>query len=576
MTAFKNRPIDKNLFNQYGDDVSGFLKPIYASRQTHFAQLDLSLKNLLPPNFAQLNKAHSILAKALNLQQRILIVGDFDCDGATACAVMMKSLRLMGAQSVDFLVPNRFKHGYGLSVAIVELALVEKSPDIIITVDNGISSIDGVALAKKHNIKVIITDHHLPADTLPQADCIINPNLTDCQFPSKHLAGVGVAFYLCVSLKSYLLKQHYFAQNNIAVPDLKTLLDIVALGTVADVVKLDQNNRILVREGLRRIRNNQACIGIKALMNVAKKTPDQLSASDFGFALAPRINAAGRLSDMSIGIRCLMSEDLAVAMQYANALNTCNEQRKAIQEDMQTQAQTILANQTFDGVFSICLYQKDWHEGVVGIVAGKLCRDNHCPSAVFAKNGEFLKGSLRSIADIHIKDLLTEIDKNNPNLIDKFGGHAMAAGMSLKQTNFEAFSQVFDSTIKQQLNQQLPSGELLTDGELLEQQITLDNAQLLLDNAPWGQGFEEPIFQGIFSTHNPKIVGEKHLKCELKLKDGKQYFSSIAFFQAPIEAKYIQVAYKLNINYYRGVKSLQLMVEQMDAYLLNNNKPQNK
>ena len=568
MSIFISRDIDENLVNQYGDDVNGFLKPIYAARGVLFSQLDLSLTQLLPPDFPDLDKALIILSKALLAQKRILIVGDFDADGATASAVMMRALRLMGGQTVDFLVPNRFEHGYGLSCAIVELALKEKMPEVIITVDNGIASIDGVALAKQNHIQVIITDHHLPGQTLPKADAIINPNLANCPFKSKHLAGVGVAFYLCASLNSYLLKQNYFTQHQITPPDLRTLLDIVALGTVADVVKLDQNNRILVRAGLEQIAQKKACVGIIALLSVAKKNAGQIQTSDFGFALAPRINAAGRLSDISIGIRCLISDDLSIAMRYAQELNDFNQSRKAVQTQMQDQAQAILDSSALSGTnfkhpFSISLYQDQWHEGIVGIVAGKLCRDYHCPTAIFAKSGHYLKGSLRSIPVIHIKDLLTEIDNNNPHLIKQFGGHAMAAGMSINPKHFAQFSQLFDKAIKTKLNDILPNTNLLTDGLLIESQITLKNAQLLADNSPWGQGFEEPIFQGIFTIHNQKIVGEQHLKCELKLENGKQYFTAIAFFQPKIKSKFIEVAYKLNINDYRGVKSLQLMIESI-------------
>ncbi len=561
---FKKRRVNQALLNQYGDDVSEFLKPIFASRNTDFYQLNLALSALLPPNFANLGDALDILAASLIQQKRILIIGDFDADGATASALLIKALRQMGGRFVDFLVPNRFVHGYGLSTAIVKLAIKDKCPDLIITVDNGISSFDGVQLAKKEGIKVIITDHHLPSHLLPKADAIINPNLVDCSFESKNLAGVGVAFYLCLALKSYLTQKKYFHKQNIAIPDLRYLLDLVALGTVADMVKLDQNNRILVKSGLDIINKTKGCVGIDALTSIAKKSTKNLTASDLSFALAPRINAAGRLKDISIGIRLLVSEDLNIAMNYAAQLNEYNQSRRTIQDDIQTQAETALAaNDNNKNRFSICLYDKNWHEGIIGIVAGKLSKQYHCPVAVFANNNNSLKGSLRSIDSVHIKDLLTEINDDNPNLIDKFGGHAAAAGMSMKTDNFEKFSKIFKKTIRKKLNNIPPNAILLTDGELLEWQIHIKNAQLIADNAPWGQGFEEPVFQGIFSVHNQKIVGEAHLKCQLKLKNGKYYFDAIAFFQQQINQDFALIAYKLDINNYRGMQSLQLIIEKI-------------
>ena len=559
---FVKRQVDEVLYQSYGDDVKNFLKPIYARRGFIFSEKYLSLTQLLPPNFKQLDIALSRLYQAILKQENILIIGDFDADGATACAVMIKSLRQMGAKFVDFLVPNRFQHGYGLSVAIVQLAQKEKQPNLIITVDNGISSADGVDLANKYGIDVIITDHHLPPSQLPKALATINPNLDDCPFASKNLAGVGVAFYLCVALKTYLQKLNFFVTQDINLPDLRQLLDLVALGTVADMVKLDLNNRILVKAGLDLIKKQHACVGITALLMVANKSTKRIKSSDFGFAIAPRINAAGRLKDISIGIRCLISEDFNIALEYANELNTLNESRKAVQSDMQEQAKAILLQTDIQtNPFSICLYQSDWHEGVVGIVAGKLCRDYHCPSVIFAKNGLFLKGSLRSIEGVHLKDLLTEIDRQYPNLITQFGGHALAAGMSLKVENFEQFSQLFDQFIRQALNNKNPHAVLLTDSELIEQEITLENAQLIEDNAPWGQGFEEPIFSGYFAIDKQKVIGEKHLKCQLRLKGGQYWFDAIAFFQQPIDKKYVNMAYKLSVNDYQGSQSLQLMIE---------------
>lgn len=558
------KAIDTALFDSYSDDIPSFLKKIYAARGVSQTQLSLSLTLLLTPNFSQLSIALKILEQALLKQKRILIIGDFDCDGATASVVAVKSLRMMGAEQVDFLVPNRFEHGYGLSPEIVKLAIKQKQPDIIITVDNGISSFAGSELAKKSGIEVIITDHHLPSDTLPRADAIINPNLKDCDFPSKNLAGVGVCFYLLSALKSHLQQQNYFTNHNIPLPDLRTVLDLVALGTVADVVKLDQNNRILIAEGIKRIRQKQCAPGILALLEIANRRPETLQASDLGFSVAPRLNAAGRLSDISRGIRCLLSDDMNDARRYAAELEAFNQKRKDEQARIQQEAEAIVEAQDITSdKFAISLFDASWHEGIVGIVAGKLKEQYYCPCAVFAKSGDFLKGSIRSIPSVHIKDLLDLVDRQNPELIDKFGGHAMAAGLSIKPDNFKAFQRAFSGGIQTHLDNQIPQAALLTDGALQAFDISLSNAQLLAEAGPWGQGFEEPIFVGNFELVEQKIVGEKHLKCRLKLIGDNQIHDGIAFFQAPIEGKQVQIAYKLSINEWRGATSLQLMIEQI-------------
>ncbi len=559
------RTIEQDLFVSYSDDIPTFLKNIYAARGVSEAQLSLGLDSLLRPNFGQLDIALDVLEKALLCDKRILIVGDFDCDGATASVVAVKSLRLMGAKYVDFLVPNRFEHGYGLSPEIVELAIKEKQPDLIITVDNGISSFEGVALAKASAINVIITDHHLPSETLPEADAIINPNLKGCDFLSKNLAGVGVCFYLMSALKTRLNKRDYFTKQNIALPDLRTVLDLVALGTVADVVKLDQNNRILIDQGLKRIRAKQCSLGILALLEIANRKAQTLQASDLGFAVGPRLNAAGRLSDISRGIKCLLTDDINDARRYAAELEQFNQARKAQQALMQEQAQAIIDTQSVEtDKFALSLFDASWHEGIVGIVAGKLKEDYYCPVAVFAQSGEeFIKGSIRSIPDVHIKDLLDLIDRENPNLILKFGGHAMAAGLSIRKENFAVFKKVFNDFIQAYLNNELPKAELLTDGRLEAFDITLDNAQLVADSGPWGQGFEEPIFYGDFEIVTQRIVGEKHLKCSLKLVGDNIVHDGIAFFQAPIDKTTAQIAYKLSINEWQGKTNLQLMVEQI-------------
>jgi len=559
------RPIDNALYESYSDDIPVFLKKIYAARSLTESQLSTSLPGLLKPSFDQLNIALELLEKSILEDQRILVIGDFDADGATASAVAIKALRLMGAKYVDFLVPNRFKHGYGLSPEIVNEAKAEKEPHLIITVDNGISSNEGTSLARSLGIDVIITDHHLPPKELPNANAIINPNLHGCDFPSKNLAGVGVCFYLFSSLKTYLDGLGYFEEQKIKVPDLRELLDLVALGTVADVVKLDQNNRILVSEGLKRIRQKRCSKGILAILGLTKRPIESLQASDLGFTVAPRINAAGRLSDISQGIRCLLSEDINDARRYALNLEEFNIKRREEQTRMQDEALAIVESQSInESQFAIVLFDDSWHEGVVGIVAGKLKESYQCPCAVFAKSDSVLKGSIRSIPDVHIKDLLDLIDRDNPNLIEKFGGHAMAAGLSIIPSNFDKFKEAFSEAITKRLKGNKPVIELLTDGKLDAFEITLKNAELLRQASPWGQGFEEPIFYGDFEILEQKIVGEKHLKCTLKLLDNSSIFEGIAFFQGKLETKQVRVAYKLNVNSFRGNESLQLMIELIE------------
>ena len=560
------REFDQTLFESYSDDIPTFLKKIYAARGVGESQLSLGLANLLSPNFSQLEQALKLLEQALLAQKRVLIIGDFDCDGATASVVAVKSLRLMGAKYVDFLVPNRFEHGYGLSPEIVKLAIQKKQPDLIITVDNGISSFDGTKLAKESGIQVIITDHHLPSDNVPEADAIINPNLKGCEFLSKNLAGVGVCFYLFSALKTHLNKAQYFAKNSIPLPDLRAVLDLVALGTVADVVRLDQNSRILIDQGIKRIQAKQCAPGILALLEIANRPVQTLQASDLGFAVGPRLNAAGRLSDISRGIKCLLTNDINDARRYAQELESFNQKRKQEQARIQEQAQAIVDEQEVsEGKFALSLFDPSWHEGIVGIVAGKLKEDYHCPVAVFAKSGEFLKGSIRSIPSVHIKDLLDLVDRENPGLILKFGGHAMAAGLSIKAENFWSFKRAFNDAIKAHLNDQIPTVELLTDGQLEGFDISLENAEIIKNAGPWGQGFDEPIFYGQFEIVEQKVVGEKHLKCRLKLKGDTQVHDAIAFFQVPLESDEVKVAYKLSINIWRGNASLQLMVERISS-----------
>lgn len=555
------RAINEDLFKSYSDDIPNFLKQIFASRNIKEDDLDLSIKNLIKPDFLNLDKALRLLENALIKQKKILIISDFDADGATACAVSIRALKLMGAKHIDFLVPNRMLHGYGLSKKIVDIAYREKHPDLIITVDNGIANIDGVELCHKYNIKVIITDHHLPANELPNADAIINPNI-DKNSKLKNLAGVGVSFYLFASLKTYLINKNYFNKNNITIPNLISLLDLVALGTVADVVKLDRNNRILVNEGTKIIKNNKSCQGIKALLDIAKINHLQFKASQFGFNIAPRINAAGRLSDISRGIRLLLTDDISIAKIYALELEELNIKRREKQAETEKQAEEILITEKIKSDnYSISLYSKNWHEGIIGIVAGKLKDKYKCPACVFATtDGKYLKGSIRSISNVHIKDLLDMLDRKYPKLIESFGGHAMAAGLTIKKNDFEKFSKIFDKLIKKWLDNTPPNIEILTDGSLKTYDITLENSIKIDQAGPWGSGFEEPCFYGNFEILNQQTIAEKHLKLQLKTSASNAIFNAIYFNSPPFDKTNIDIVYKLATNEYMGQTSLQLLI----------------
>ncbi len=553
------RQINQELMWSYSDDIPRFLKPLYASRNISESEIALHISRLLPPDFNDLAAAHEILHTALLNQSHIVVVADFDADGATSCALVVSALRIMGGEHVDFLVPNRFIHGYGLSPAIVDIA-VRQDAELIITVDNGISSIDGVRDAKAKGIEVIITDHHLPGTELPDASAIINPNLIDCSFPSKSLAGVGVAFYMCSTLKSYLQTQGYFHTQGLTPPNMKQFLDLVALGTIADVVKLDANNKILVHEGLAIIRSGQCSNGIRALLDISKKSYETITATDLAFSVAPKLNASGRMDDISRGIRCLLSQDYAVSYQYAVELNEFNTLRKDTQEQMVKEAEDILAHTEQTHTFTICLHDPQWHEGVVGIVAGKCKEQYGKPSIIFARSGGHLKGSARSIASVHIKDLLDTIDRTHPGLILKFGGHSMAAGLTIAEDNFTQFSEVFENTTKEHLEYILPSNELITDGQLKASDITLEHA-LLLEQHIWGNGCEEPIFHNIFTIVEQRVVGEQHLKLRVELE--QKVFDAIAFFTTPIEHDKIHMSYTLNMNRFNGRETIQLISKEI-------------
>lgn len=557
------------------NDLHPIIKQIYASRGVkHADELILNAKKLADiKQLLGVDAACSVLHQAIVAQDKIIVVGDFDADGATSTALMMQALSWLGSRHHHFIVPNRFEYGYGLSPEIVNIAH-EQQAKLLITVDSGISCIRGVSHAKSLGMKVIVTDHHLPGQSLPAADAIINPNQPGCQFPSKSLAGVGVAFYFMLAMRKYLREIHWFTQQNLPEPNLAKLLDLVALGTVADVVSLDNNNRILVEQGLKRIRAGHTRPGIQALIEVANKDQQRLVASDFGFALGPRINAAGRLDDMSYGINCLLAPDMMSARAMAIELDALNKSRREIEQGMQQEAESILQRLDVDIntlPFAISLFHPQWHQGVIGIVAGRIKEKYYRPTIVFAANdtGDELKGSARSISGLHIRDLLEHIDSQHPELILKFGGHAMAAGLSIAKGDFERFQQLFNHYAQQWLSTDKLQGKLLTDGELAVTDMTLTFAELLRQSGPWGQAFPEPVFEGIFTLEQQRIVGEKHLK--LRLEKDQQVFDAIAFnvdvSQWPNHAaKQVQLAYKLDINEFRGQRNVQLLVEQISVH----------
>ncbi|MGJ8691937.1 MAG: single-stranded-DNA-specific exonuclease RecJ [Thalassotalea sp.] len=556
--------------------LSPILRQIYASRGVVSAtELELNSKQLLSAELmAGLNDACQLIHQILMAQQRIIIIGDFDADGATSTALMMEGLALIGSQNHQFLVPNRFEYGYGLSPEIVAVAH-QQGAELIITVDNGISCHQGVELAKSLGIKVIITDHHLPGDKLPQADAIVNPNQPSCQFPSKSIAGVGVAFYLMLALRKFCREQHWFTEQGIAEPNIAQLLDLVALGTVADVVALDANNRILVQQGLNRIRAGRTRPGIQALIEIAKRNQATMVASDFGFALGPRINAAGRLDDMAYGINCLLATDINAARVMAHELDHLNQTRREIEQGMQLEAERVLTKLSFNESnmpAAIALYQADWHQGVIGIVAGRIKEKFHRPTIVFAaasdENPIELKGSARSIQGLHIRDLLEHIHCQHPGLILKFGGHAMAAGLSIKTEDFPQFQRLFQQYAEQWLSAEALEALVLSDGSLATGQFSLAFAQELRQAGPWGQAFAEPVFDDEFIVLQQRLVGEKHLK--LMVEKDQQCFDAIAFnvdlkAWPNNQAKKIRLAYKLDINEFRGRQNLQLMVEHLEA-----------
>ena len=567
------RDVSEDLLSEFPEDMPPILQRIYLSRGVTTQQdLNHTLPNLM--NFKSMkgiDAAISLLVDALERQQRILIVGDFDADGATSSALMVLALRDLGAGHVDFLVPNRFEFGYGLTPEIVEVAL-EKKPQLLVTVDNGISSIAGVKAAKDNGLKVLVTDHHLPGDELPDADAIVNPNQPHCEFPSKAACGCAVAFYVLTALRATLKEKGWFQQQGIPMPNMANYLDIVALGTVADVVPLDINNRILVAQGLARIRAGRARPGILALLDVAGKSRQRLVASDLGFAIGPRLNAAGRLDDMTLGIDCLICESPNLARDIAIELDALNRDRKHIETQMQHEAVQILGQLDLNegGLpFGVCLYDPQWHQGVIGILASRIKDRVNRPVIAFAKsdNGE-IKGSARSIAGIHIRDILDNVAARHPDVLIKFGGHAMAAGLSLKEENLEKFKLAFHDAIKGVVDESIFNPVIYTDGELHANQMTVAFAELLRNSGPWGQNFIEPLFDGVFDVVEQRVVGEKHLKMSLRPVGSQLVIDGILFnFHEALDLSSLQrvrLVYKLDINEYRGRVSQQLLVDYLE------------
>ncbi|HCJ1272903.1 TPA: single-stranded-DNA-specific exonuclease RecJ [Salmonella enterica] len=554
-------------------DLPPLLRRLYASRGVRSArELERSVKGMLPwQQLSGIDNAVEILYNAFREGTRIIVVGDFDADGATSTALSVLGMRALGCDNISYLVPNRFEDGYGLSPEVVDQAKA-RGAQLIVTVDNGISSHAGVAHAKTLGIPVIVTDHHLPGDTLPDAEAIINPNLRDCEFPSKSLAGVGVAFYLMLALRTFLRDKGWFDERNIAPPNLAELLDLVALGTVADVVPLDANNRILTWQGLSRIRAGKCRPGIKALLEISNRDPQQLAASDLGFALGPRLNAAGRLDDMSVGVALLLCDNLGEARVLASELDALNQTRKEIEQGMQAEALILCeklerSSETLPG--GLAMYHPEWHQGVVGILASRIKERFHRPVIAFAPAGDgTLKGSGRSIQGLHMRDALERLDTLYPDLMIKFGGHAMAAGLSLEEHKFEQFQQRFGELVTEWLDPALLQGEVISDGPLSAAEMSMEVAQLLRDAGPWGQMFPEPLFDGRFRLLQQRLVGERHLKVTVEPVGGGPLLDGIAFnidttCWPDNGVREVELAYKLDINEFRGNRSLQIIIDDI-------------
>jgi single-stranded-DNA-specific exonuclease len=562
---------------QWPDTVHPLLQRIYSARHVEqAADVELSIKKLLPPGgLSGLQAAVKLLADALTAQQHIMIIGDFDADGATSTALAMRVLRRMGAGRLSFLVPNRFEYGYGLTTGIVREAL-KKKPDLIVTVDNGISNIEGVKFARANGVRVLLTDHHLPGKQLPEADAIVNPNQADDPFPSKSLAGVGVIFYVLSALRKQLRESGWFEQKKIIEPNMADYLDIVALGTVADVVPLDRNNRILVNEGIKRIRAGRCVKGITALLEAAQRNPARLVSADLGFAVGPRLNAAGRLDDMSVGIECLLADDDS-AYRLASQLDGLNRERRSIETGMQSEAIRYLEKIVVEDqpVFGLSLYDETWHQGVIGILASRIKEKIHRPVIVFAPGdvGE-IKGSGRSISGIHIRDVLEAVSSRHPGMIKKFGGHAMAAGLTIPESAFKAFADAFNRQIEFVSDEEMLEAVVLTDGQLEIDYFDIQTVEVLEQGGPWGQAFPEPLFNGSFRVINQRVLKGRHVKLVLapegdspgdRLLDGIvfNHFDGTETEHEKQLPETVELVYKLAINDFRGQQSLQLIIDHV-------------
>lgn len=570
----ETRPYTGAILQDAASSYPPLIKRILAARGiNHSDELNFVLKQLHPvSSLKNVKAAAQLLAEAIINQHQILIVGDYDADGATATALCIRALQLCGHQAVDFLVPDRFKYGYGLTPAIVELAQTYQ-PWLLMTVDNGVSSIEGVEAAHALGIKTLITDHHLPGQQLPASHVMVNPNQPEDQFPSKALAGVGVAFYVMLALKQELIAQGYFAKHKLPEPNIVSLLDLVALGTVADVVPLDANNRILVEQGLRRIRSGAANAGIQALLTVAKKDPKRVVSSDFGFACGPRLNAAGRLADMAVGIRCLLTDDPKEAARLALQLDSLNHDRRQIESDMKEDAERIMQSLGFERQANLppimCLHHADWHEGVVGILASRIKDRYHRPVIVFANSEDgLLKGSGRCIEGLHLRDLIDEVATQHPGMIQRFGGHAMAAGLTLPPEHFKQFQTSIIAAVNRQTKPDTFRETIYTDGRLSPQELSLTTAEQLHALAPWGQWFPEPQFEGEFEIKRLQVLKDLHIRATLSpiyaepslvsAVTAMHFFADLR--QWPAEGERVQLIYKLSVNEYRNERSLQLIV----------------
>ena len=551
------------------DKLHPVLARIFAGRNiNHIDQTEYPLSRLVPPDQLKgIDSAVDLLYTMIRNDKRILIVGDFDVDGATSTTLAIKVLNAFGAKHVDYLVPDRFKYGYGLTPEIVQVAK-ERNPHLIVTVDNGIASIDGVNAARDLGVKVLITDHHLPGETLPQADAIVNPNQPGDSFPSKSLAGVGVIFYVMTALRARLRDEGWFEEKGIKEPMLSTWLDLVALGTVADMVALDYNNRILVANGLARIQNGQCQPGILAILQLANRNPRQLSAGDLGYVVAPRINAAGRLDDMSIGIECLLSPTVVQASEFASQLEALNLERREIQGDMQKQAAEAveeIGTEESSLPQGLCLFDDRWHQGIVGLIASKMKDRFNRPVIAFAQgDDDLLKGSARSVSGINIRDALDTIATTHPGLLLKFGGHAMAAGLTIEQNRFDEFAAAFAREIEHLGYNGDQAEIIITDGELSSEELSLDVAQLLKDAGPWGQGFPEPLFEGRFEVIEHRVLKERHLKLLVEAGDSEP-MDAIAFNSVEsgeqMQLNRIRATYRLDVNEFRGQRKAQLIID---------------